>query len=264
MPMIAVLFPHLVPGVTLICIIFPFMLDLLVAMNRKLPVFFHILWASRKSVLSRLALAGLFLLIALLAGTARPVLAVQQKTPEPPATILAPLPGEALQGLVLISGTTQVAGFQSCEVAFSYQSDSTNTWFLLQQSRTAVSEGELAQWDTTTISDGIYRLRVQIFLSDGQVLETVIEGLRVRNYTSVETSTPAPAAPVVEAAQPTATFTPLPDFDPPQPTPQVLPTNPARLLPSDLRASLLAGSGVVVGLLLMAGIYAGLKSIFRR
>jgi hypothetical protein len=206
----------------------------------------------------------LTLFLILLFIPARPVAALQ-KTPEAPIVrILAPQPGEALQGLVLITGATQTDGFQSAEVSFGYQSDPTNTWFLLQQSRTAVEEGDLAQWDTSTISDGIYRLRVQVFLSDGRVLEALAEGLRVRNYTPVETSTPAPAEPVVAAVQPTATYTPLPDFAPLLRTPQALPTNPARLLPSDLRTSLMTGSGVVVGALLLAGIYAGLKAIFRR
>jgi len=207
----------------------------------------------------------LVFLLGLLFFTARPAAAFQQRTPEAPLVIVqSPQPGEALQGLVTISGSTQADGFQSAEIAFGYQSDPTNTWFLLQQSSTGVTEGDLTQWDTTTISDGIYRLRVQVFLSNGRVLETLVDGLRVRNYTPVETSTPQAAAQVIEAVQPTATFTPLPDFIPPQRTPPVLPTNPARLTPSDLRISLIGGGGVVLGALLLAGLYIGLKTLFRR
>jgi hypothetical protein len=203
--------------------------------------------------------------LAILVFASRPAAGFQPGTPQAPVIgILAPLPGEPLQGLVAISGSTQVDGFQSAEISFGYQSDPTRTWFLLQQSSAGVAEGELAQWDTTVISDGNYQLRVQVFLSNGQVLESLVEGLRVRNYTPVETSTAPAETPAVENLQPTATYTPLPEFQPPLRTPLILPTNPARLTPPDLRASVLGGVGFVAGALLLAGIYAGLKTIFRR
>ena len=208
----------------------------------------------------------LALLLILLSFSGWPVNGSQQQaTPEPPAIqVTAPLPGEALQGLVTVTGVTQVEGFQSAEISFGYQSDATNTWFLLQQSAVGASDGDLAQWDTTTISDGVYRLRLQVFRTNGQVLETTLEGLRVRNYSPVETSTPLADVPVIEEVVATPTQTALPDYQPPQQTPVVMPTNPARLTAPDLRASLIGGVGLVVGALLLAGIYAGLKTIFRR
>lgn len=190
---------------------------------------------------------------------------LQQITPDAEQiSISAPLAGEALQGLVTVTGATQVEGFQSAEIAFAYQSDPTQTWFLIQQSTAGAPEGDMAQWDTTTISDGFYRLRLQVFLANGQVLETVVDGLRVRNYLPVETSTPQAAVVETAVLRPTATPTPLPDFRPQPAVTLAQPANPAQLTADDLRASMLGGVGVVLSALLLTGVYLFIKGIFRR
>ncbi len=191
-------------------------------------------------------------------------------TPEPRVRITSPLPGEALQGVVSISGATDLPGFRSAEVAFAYQADPTGTWFVIQQSSAPVKEGALAAWDTTTITDGTYQLRVQVFLQDGQVQETTLAGLRVRNYTPIETSTPprAPAANPAqgEAAAPTAkpTETPLGDFQVQAAAAAPLPTNPAQITPRHLEASALRGVLAVVGAALAGALYLGLRAVVRR
>lgn len=190
---------------------------------------------------------------------------MQQATPDPAeVAISAPLPGEALQGLVTVTGAAQVEGFQAAEVSFAYQTDATNTWFIIQQSTVSLPEGDLTQWDTTTISDGTYRLRLQVFRADGQVLETVVEGLRVRNYMPVETSTPQAAVAATTGVRPTSTPAPLPEFQPQAPAVITQPTNPAQLTASDLTVSMLGGAGFVLSGLLLAGLYLFMKSIFRR
>jgi hypothetical protein len=190
--------------------------------------------------------------------------ATAQATQRPPVKIDSPQPGEALQGVVQVNGTSEMEGFRSAEVAFAYQSDTTGTWFLIQQSSTAVKEGLLASWDTSTITDGVYRLRIQVFLEGGGVQESLVEGLRVRNYTPIETVTPAPATLPTGQAEPVSTATQRLDFQVSPHSVTALPTNPAQLTPRNLQSSALRGMLVVFGAFIVALAYMGLRAITRR
>jgi hypothetical protein len=194
-----------------------------------------------------LALFGLLFFAGPLSPTAQQVL------------VASPLPGDALQGQVVINGTTDLEGFQSYEVSFAYQQDATSTWFPLYNGKEAVKEGALATWDTTTISDGIYRLRVMVFLSDGRAVQTVVSGLRVRNYTAIETATPAPEGtmdgqltPITGDYVPAgAALTPVAD-------------NPAQVSGTDLGGSLALGGLIALGLFILIGLYLVVRALFRR
>jgi len=172
------------------------------------------------------------------------------QAPGSQVSIRSPQAGEALQGQVTITGNSNVAGFVLVEVSFSYANDPTNTWFLITSSSQPVAQGTLAVWDTTTITDGLYTLRLRVTLADGSYVDVTVLDLRVRNYTPVETDTPTPvplqATPVPEA---TTTATPFP-------TPTALPPNPAALSQSRIYASL--GYGVVGACLffLLLGVWA--------
>lgn len=179
---------------------------------------------------------------------------------EQKAEILSPEGGSALQGVVVITGTTDIDGFRSAEIAFAYQTDPTRTWFTIQQLTQPVKESTLASWDTTTITDGDYRLRLQIILDGGGVQEVIVEGLRVRNYTRVETSTPDASTRIVT---PTLTASPLPDF---QVTPRSrtpFPTNPAEVSAYDLRKSFLGGALGVMAALAFGLLYIGARKVLR-
>ncbi len=117
------------------------------------------------------------------------LLGMQTQPPDQPR-LSSPQSGSAVQGSVNISGTTTQAGFQYAEISFSYAGAQAGSWFLVQQIQQPVNNALLAVWDTTTIADGSYHLRLQVFLSGGKVEEVVASGLRVRNYTAIETSTP--------------------------------------------------------------------------
>lgn len=123
--------------------------------------------------------------------------------------------------------------------------------------------GKLATWDTGAVTDGVYDLRLVVMLKDGTQKEVVVSGLRVRNYTPVETNTPSPTpvraeTRLVPSQTPTATITPIPSTGTP------LPTNPAELQPIELGFSLVQGMAVAFGLFALGGIYLGLKALFRR
>lgn len=206
-----------------------------------------------------LACLSALLLLCFTRGEAAAGWLAQSSQQSPQIKIDSPRGGDALQGVVSVTGTTEVEGFRSMELSFAYQADTTGTWFLISRSSTAVKEGALASWDTTTISDGSYRLRVQVTLEDASVLETIIDGLRVRNYLPVETATPGS-----RAGQVTPTRTPLPDFELMEAGPTPLPTNPAVITQRDLQASLMQGALVATGVFGLVGLYLALRAAFRR
>jgi len=78
-----------------------------------------------------------------------------------PLAITSPASGSIISGQVTIIGTTDVDGFVSSELDFSYASNPTDTWFTLQTSSQPGLDSALADWDTTLISDGEYVLRLR-------------------------------------------------------------------------------------------------------
>jgi hypothetical protein len=110
----------------------------------------------------------------------------------------------------------------------------------------------LATWDTTTITDGDYDLRLLVSLKDGAQQQVVASGLRVRNYTLIEANMPT-LTPLVSV-----TLTPIP------PTTTPLPPNPAQLTRADYFTSLVQGGAIALLLFLALGIYLGVKALLKR
>ena len=173
----------------------------------------------------------------------------------PQPTIIEPQPGQAIQGKVNITGSTNIVGFQMAEIDFAYTNNPTNTWFLIQQVDEPVMDGLIGQWDTTTISDGVYDLRITVYIEDGVQTVTIISGLRVRNYTPIETNTPTLTSTPQPGDTPDPTSTPSPTSTLVPPTNTPLPKNPAQLSNSDLSRSLGIGALLTFGSFLLIGFY---------
>ena len=195
----------------------------------------------------------------------RPSMLVSAQTPAAAVAVASPLAGQVLQGLVTVSGTSAIDGFVSAEVSFAYSGEPTGSWFLLTISSQPVTEGTLAVWDTTAISDGNYTLRLRVTLFDGTTLEAIVPDLRVRNYTPTETSTPTlpPTAastlpPTLTPILPTLTATPIPT-ETPLPTPTAMPENPAILPSADISKSILSGGSAAVVFFLFMVLYLHLR-----
>ena len=175
--------------------------------------------------------------------------------------ILSPLPGEAVQGVVLIQlelDPVQTTGF---DISFAYQDGNNPTWFLIAESQEIETNQIQASWDTTTISDGDYQLRLRVNLKNGLTSEVIAEGIRIRNYSLIETSTPSPT--------PVVTGTPIPPTPTLQnsPTPGIptpLPPNPVRFDQARLLEGIKFGLLVVAGTFAFLGIYTSLRRIRRR
>jgi hypothetical protein len=189
------------------------------------------------------------LLVFLTLVTARP--AAAQVIP----IIDSPRSGAVLQGVVTIRGTSNVSGFQISEISFAYADDMTDTWFLISSSEQAVDLGTLAIWDTTTITDGNYTIRLRIFLADGSTLDATVQNLRVRNYSAIETPTPALlASPPTTIPTATMTSTPLP-------TPTAFPANPVVVTGPDISNSILYGGAGAFMFLIILGIYLRIRKL---
>lgn len=198
-------------------------------------------------------------LLALLSGHP-----ARAQTATPPALeITAPAAGAALQGLVQVNVQPGLPDVQNAELAFAYTGDTTGTWFLIWESGQPIDAGELAVWDTTTITDGDYDLRLLVTTAPGEQLQSLVRGLRVRNYTPIETSTPAPVQ--QQTPTPTSTPTPLPS-DTPAPLvapPDVPASNPASLGIEQVRQVALRAGLVVLLMFLLGMIYVFLRSWLR-
>ena len=186
-------------------------------------------------------------------------------TPSPvvgSAAILSPQPGQALQGTVPIVVDAAVEGFEAAELAFAYAINPTGTWFTIFQGNQPVAGETLAQWDTSQISDGQYTLRLIVKLSNGAQQTAEVNGLRVRNYTAIESDTPTPVTPSVTPPPkdtPAPSLTPIPTGTPLPPTPTLQPINPAILGKTEVLVSVAEGGLVAVGLFALAGLYAALR-----
>ncbi len=151
----------------------------------------------------------------------------------PAVSIDFPRQGDTLRGQVEVSGVMDIPSFASAELAFAFDdanaSGPAESWFPIQIFSQPVTASPFAIWDTTSITDGDYKLRLRVYLQDGSYQDAVVTGLKIGNET---VPTPAPTE-VPFNFQPTAPPL-LPTEVPATPTlifpqPTALPTNPASL-----------------------------------
>lgn len=166
----------------------------------------------------------------------------------------SPVENGYLQGAVTVMGGMDVKDFLSYEVSFTYDEDKPNpTWFLITKANNQVQKGTLATWDTSTITDGDYRLKVMVQLIDGQQISKIVNHLHVSNYSpvgnngsilSATQAIPVKSAPTVQAVLP---------------VPVDLPANPVELTRADLWTNFTRG--IIYAILVFAalGIYLGLR-----
>ncbi len=178
---------------------------------------------------------------------------------QPPVSILSPLPGQALQGTVPIQARIDVKDVQSVELTFGYTRDPTQTWFLISQSDGPVTGKKLADWDTTTLTDGNYTLRLIVIRQDGSRFSARVTGLRVRNYSPIETDTPTPSLTPPPGKTPLPTVTPTPSSTPVYPTPTPLPANPLQMSFQDVSSGLLRGAVGAVAFFAFLGLYGSIR-----
>ena len=174
----------------------------------------------------------------------------------PPVGLSSPQEGDALRGQVNIIGSTNDPNFLSAQLDFSYASAPVETWFPIQTLSQPVFDSPLYTWDTTSITDGSYILRLRVFLGDGTFSEVRVP-ITVQNdarptASPASTSTPEEVAvlvptPFLLAASPTPT-------ELPRATPTSLPPNPVSVDQIKVFASFGRGALVILGMFALAGI----------
>lgn len=134
------------------------------------------------------------------------------------AFITFPANNEVVRGVISITGSATHPAFDRFQVAYAQEPVSgNNAWVIIGvERREQVVNGELTVWDTRTVPDGSYSLRLRVVRTDGNYGEIEARQVVVANSQPTETATSL--APAV--APPTITPTPLP------PTPTVVIAQP--------------------------------------
>jgi hypothetical protein len=175
-------------------------------------------------------------------------------TPSPDPQLIyisMPLEGNVVQGVVSVTGKSDVNGFSRHEIEFSYQQNPTGTWFLLARSDQPVRNDQLALWDTHALTDGDYSLRLRVYFTDGSWRDAAVTQIKVRNYSSTETAVPSPTTKVLPTYLPARTATMSAT---PEPTPTLFPENEAAISLSQVWSNLGRGALVTALLFLVFGL----------
>lgn len=201
-----------------------------------------------------------------------------QPTP-PAARLTSPLPGAAVAGVVTLIGRAAAPQFLRYELAFAYDPDPTDTWFSIQPpAMLPVESGTLGQWDTTSLTPGLYVLRLRVYTSPRDYIETLVHGVRVQTTLVPSQAAPAltsaPATPEPTktlAAGPTATLAPLialPPAPSASPTPNARVTNPpgsTTIWPGlnvpAAQAAFSAGAQLTFIIFCLLGVYQGARAL---
>jgi len=153
-----------------------------------------------------------------------------------PVALTAPQNGETLRGQVQIQGRMDTPNFASAELAFTFASNASasgGNWFIIQTIPQPTADSALTVWDTTSITDGDYTLRLRVFLQDGTFQDALVSDLKIRNDEPLPTATVPPTLqdfdfqPLNETPGAPAQSTATPAISYPTSTP--LPANPASL-----------------------------------
>lgn len=183
--------------------------------------------------------------------------AAAQETIPPSIFMISPREGQALLGVEVIEGKIRGDDFRSGAVRFSYAGGGLRdrTWFYLADIEPEVEDSAQTsfriEWDTTQLTDGNYDLRIVAEYEGGSAIYELIQNLRIRNYSPVETLTPAPAQEGTTLEfTPTASGTPAP-----RSTPTPLPVNPAVVASDQLYGTLQVSAITVAGIFFLGMIY---------
>ncbi len=154
-------------------------------------------------------------------GTIRP--AAAQEPEDISAVITAPADGERLFGLVTITGSAaHPTAFAAYTLEYKDLRELDSPWFLVQERVTQqVQDGVLGAWNTIMVPDGVYQLRLRVFLDGNQSVEFTVSNLQVAN------SEPTPVPTVASDLAGASVATPTPGPSPTSPVEQPPSNNPA-------------------------------------
>lgn len=174
-----------------------------------------------------------------------------------------PLADAVVQGLVPITISTNLENSVYSELSFTYHQNETGTWFVIWEGEDELPNGELTVWDTTAITDGNYDLRLLVWTNDEEQKELIVSGIRVRNYSPIETNTPDPRPSITPQTTQEISATQMPTLEITY-SPNVTPgPNPASLNQDQIMLVVLRASAGVFAVFLLAGGYFFVRSLLR-
>lgn len=172
--------------------------------------------------------------------------------------ITSPEDGAVVEGIVEIRGSVPEDRFSSAELLYAYTKSEIETWFLIKRLDQVVQDDILATWDTTTITDGLYRIKLVSRTLDGIENEVITEGITVANYSRDQDQTagkPESMTGGLARAADSLVATPAPtDFY----------TNPASIKQTEVRRTVLIGIIFAFVILGFLAFYTGIQSLRRR
>ncbi len=134
----------------------------------------------------------------------QPALAASQRQAQAIAQITSPTEGQALAGLVTVTGSADHPDFQRWELAYGPDPNPNDAWQPFAEGRQPVLNGTIGTWNTGVIADGQYMLRLRVVRKDSNYDEAFVRGLKVSNSAPIGTPTSIPPAATFPAEQ--ATF----------------------------------------------------------
>jgi hypothetical protein len=93
--------------------------------------------------------------------------------------ISSPQEGAELSDVITIKGTANIANFGFYKYEVARPDD--DVWLTIQAGREIVTENDLGQWDTRTLTSGDYMLRLVVTDNQGQSLPPCVIQVRVNN-----------------------------------------------------------------------------------
>lgn len=105
--------------------------------------------------------------------------------------INSPVSGGILTGAVTIFGSASHPDFVQYALEYGPQNNPSNLWYPItpQAVTVPVINGALGAWNTTQVPDGVYQIRLHVYLTGGrEVTNAVVSNMTVRN--SVPSATP--------------------------------------------------------------------------
>ncbi|MFN8378360.1 MAG: PKD domain-containing protein [Anaerolineae bacterium] len=118
--------------------------------------------------------------------------------------IISPTPGSVVAGTISVFGSAIAPNFLQYQLEYGPEPNVANLWYPADSVRFApVQDGLLGQWNTSPLPDGTYTLRLRVWLRDGTVLTSSVNGLQVRNArpTPQPSATPTIPRPVAAFSQ---------------------------------------------------------------
>lgn len=180
-----------------------------------------------------------------------------QAQPSAGAQIVAPSQGDVVRGVVQVTGSAASEGFVSFELAYAFENSTAPNWFEISSASQPVSSDVLGSWDTTTITDGDYSLKLTVQLKDGSRQEALVQHVLVRNYTSSD----GPSGSVLDSQATSGTGSGPSAGTSTQPS---IEENPAALPQEELLHTMTVGLASGIGVIVLVGIYFWLRRLSRR